>query len=200
MRRTYAGIIVFGVLALCLVAGGPLMSQDGPEGLKIGVVNLPEVFNNHPEFVKYEKKFEEDQKAYEAQMLQRQKELRDLEDQISKVQPDTSKYRDLAREYSLKEAEFKFDKNAKYSLIMQQAEQITKVMFRDIYEVIEKYGKANGFSVILKTDSFEMPKDFRQMQAQISQRSVLYHTDTVDLTGEIIAILNKTGEGEKKDE
>jgi Skp family chaperone for outer membrane proteins len=76
-------------------------------------------------------------------------------------------------------------------LRMQQMEQqntrMTKKLFDEIHEVIIQYGKAQGYSAVID----------RSAQSRIGTDSVLYTSPKLDITADVLAVLNEGRESTK---
>ncbi len=204
-------VVVIAVLALAGVLVEPILSgekdprigkvPEGPLGgagkLKIGVVNLFAVFQNYHKSVKFEEQIKIEAKKTEAEFKKENEEIEELQHEVKAIQPGNKKYREKTRELAQRKALYKVNYEAAMSSLEDQTEAATHRLLQEIYREIEDYGKARGYTVIFKTDTGEVSKNFMEMRAQVSRRSVLYYVDAVDLTGEITASLNRTEKEEK---
>ncbi len=161
-------------LLLSMVSAGLAFSQD----IKIGYVDLKEVFS------KYEKASEAE-KAFMKEVEEKQKEVGELESNIKKMQTDYDQKKDVMKpeEKSKKEAELK-EKIQEFSKIWSDVNKklddkrkgLEEGLLEEIRKEVKAYGEKNGFTVILDS------------------RIVIYGHEVVNLTEEIVKGMNKTGE------
>ncbi len=172
-KRTFiAGVAVLGFLF-----PGLAFSQT----VKIGYVDLKEVFSKFTKASEMEAKF---MKEVETE----QKKVSNLETGIKKMQSEYEQKKDIMKpdEKAKKEAELreKIQEFSKmWSEINKKLDEKRKVLedelLEEIKKEVKKYGEKNGFTAILDS------------------RVIIYGHDTVNLTGEIIKSVNK-GAGKSK--
>ncbi|MFN4227444.1 MAG: OmpH family outer membrane protein [Candidatus Ratteibacteria bacterium] len=148
-----------------------LLAQSG----KIGYIDIKKVFDNYEEAKKTEANFKKE-------VDDAQKDLDKLEGDIRKMQEDYEKKKNMMKpeEQAKKEKEIK-DKIQELSKIYLETKQrldekgktLESQIFENIKKAISEYAKKNGYSIV------------------VDSRMILYGENAVDLTDEIIKILNK---------
>ena len=77
----------------------------------------------------------------------------------------------------------------------------TKQIYEDISAQIETYAKKNGFSVVFKVEKGEIESESKaELILKINSRGVLYFDPALEITGEIIRIMNEQYTGQKPTE
>ncbi|QBG47875.1 OmpH family outer membrane protein [Verrucomicrobia bacterium S94] len=71
----------------------------------------------------------------------------------------------------------------------QQNARMTKKLFDEIHEVIIQHAKAKGYSAVID----------RSAQSRIGTETILYTSPKVDITAEVLAVLNEGREPTKKE-
>ncbi|MCM8784982.1 MAG: OmpH family outer membrane protein [Candidatus Omnitrophica bacterium] len=152
-------------MSICLLA----------QNSKIGYIDIKKVFDNYEEAKKTEANFKKE-------VDEAQKDLDKLEGEVKKMQEDYEKKKNMMKpeEQTKKENELKGkiqELSKKYLETKQRLDERGKTLENQIFENIKKaiseYAKKNGYSIV------------------VDSRMILYGEDAVDLTEEIIKILNK---------
>ena len=141
------------------------------EGIKIGYINLGKTFDE------YEKTKQSD-KSLEKKGDKKEKARQKLVDEIKELKEEMVLLSDKGKEEkqaiidekirSLQE----FDKETRDEL-RQDRDEMVRDILREIDKIIQDYGKKNGYTVVL------------------NDRMLVYGDETIDITQDIIDILNK---------
>ena len=140
------------------------------EDVKIGFVDVEKVFNEYEKTKQNDSSLKEKgkQKAQEragiVAEIKKQKEEMELLSESGKAE------KQAIIEEKLKELK-NFDEDTKNAL-RQERDEVLKEIFQDIKNIIDVYGKDNGYTFIL------------------NEKALLYKTDTLDVTNEIVKQLN----------
>ena len=145
-------------------------SRAHAEGMKIGYVNVGEVFDGYERTKSVDATLEKRGKQKEAELEGRVGELKKLRENLELLN-------DQAREAKAKEIEEKTDqlqqfRNATARDLRRERDTVAKEILKEIQQVINDYAKANGFSVILDS------------------RSLLFGQPGYDVTDDILKRLN----------
>jgi outer membrane protein len=141
------------------------------EELKIGYINLGKTFDEYEKTQQYDKSLEKkgDKKKNERQKLV--DEIRELKDEMILLNEKAKKGKQALLDEKIKKLQ-EFDEEARGELRENRDEMVRDVL-REIDKVIQKYGKNSGYTVIL------------------NDRVLLYGSEAIDITQDIIDILNK---------
>jgi outer membrane protein len=164
-------ILIGGVITLGFLFSADASSQN----IKIGYVDLKEVFSKFEKANEMEANFVKDVEA-------EQKKVSQEEAEIKKMQAEYEKKKDVMKpeERAKKEEELKnkiqvFSRM--WSEVNKKLDEKRKELESNLLEEIKKevkvYGEKNGFTVILDS------------------RVIIYGQDIVNLTSEIIKLINK---------
>jgi outer membrane protein len=140
------------------------------QGLKVGVVDVQQVLNQSQRGQAVKQKLEQERLGRQKDLDARQQELVKLQTEFEKQTPVLS---DQAKREKKESLERRFrdarrvaeDANRDFEKRVREAEMDTT---REIFAVIQEYGKDQGFSVILE------------------RSSIIFSAATVDVTGDII--------------
>ena len=166
-RGAAAGVLAAGLLLLWTLPG--TAAQAGP-AVRIGVVNMQQVLNNSQRGMAAKQKLDQERAARQKDLDARQQEVVKMQADLEKQAPVLSEQakRDKSEQLQTKVRDIRRlaeDANHEFQKKLQEAEG---EMTQDIIQVIQEYGKDQGYTIIL-------------------ERSMLpYASPGVDVTPEII--------------
>lgn len=163
----------FFLLFLCLSFLSPVSARaEGPPSIqKIGLVNLGKVFKEYAGTRASESELEKLSTAKQQEREKRVGEIRDMRDELALLNDETREQKRQTIEDRLRDLAG-FDQEARESLVGRRNEALENVL-GEIEKVVTTHAKEKGYELVL------------------SDRAVLYGTDAMDITDEIIAILNR---------
>lgn len=184
-RLTFAIIspLLIAVIAMILVARGEEKGTAPPSFVKIGVVDINDVFEKYTLTQELREAFRKEVAEKEEELKRRQDELSKLEADFYAQSPVLSKE---ARAERIREQIRKRDELNRYiaetreALRRKESELISKII-PDIHDVVKRIAEEKGLDIVLE------------------KASLLYSTSSLDITNEVITILNK-GRGSKPEE
>ncbi|MBI2901150.1 MAG: OmpH family outer membrane protein [Planctomycetes bacterium] len=190
------GIPLFALLGL--LAGGAVPrvqeGRDGKKPFKLGVVNLKHCFEKD----RYERIKEVDtelQKVYadySASVMETQKKIEGLKLQLEGLKPEMSIYWDKLGQLKLAETELDFKKKFGRQQYLNKYNDLQIQIYNEIRRVVSIYGKEHGFDLILRVEEPQLEEDDNPqgVSARIQSRVVFYYADGVDITADVIKLLN----------
>ncbi len=159
--------------AFCLLGPQPIaLAQEETNIKKIGVVNLRRVFEGYNRTQTSEEKLEKLTATQDAEREKIVSEIRSLRDEFILLNEENRlKQRGVLEEKMKGLASF--DEKAKVDLRSKQAESV-KAILKEIEGTVETFAKKQGYDLVL------------------TDQTVLYGSETIDLTDEILALLNQS--------
>lgn len=201
----YLKILVPASAALIafVLAIGPMRSAEPPAApaaaaVKIGVVDLPIVFQKYSKCIEFDKKIKDMTDSMQKELDARKKEIDNMKLDLGTLLPESDKYKKLLQDIAEKTSRYKEYREVAAGSIEKKATEASRDSLSMITEAVKKYGRANGYSVIFKSDTLPFTDDFLTMRAQLGQRSVLYYADGLDVTEDVLKLLNSAGIKEEK--
>ena len=192
---TLAGILlaVVAVGAYLLGTGArDAAAQDKDKPLKIGVVDVAEVFDKFNERINREKELRARTERLKYEIENLRKTAEKIAAEMEKLEEDSEEYQ-KKQDQLIKitsEAQIKAEKGKSDLLKRELSER--QELYAMIRNAVGKYAEQNGYDLILKTDDMRVTGASAVSQdIQMSMRIVLHSTKTMDLTRTIIEILNK---------
>ena len=179
LKKLNHGAMV-SALALTLAASGALLAQGAPAPAsnKVAIVNIQDAIANTNEGKK-------ELDALQQKFSPKQAELKTQNDEVEglkkKLQTDSDKLNDDARNTRVKEIEVKqksLQRNFEDAQNeFQQAEQeVVNRLGKKMLDVLEKYAKANGYAMVLDVSNPQTP--------------VLYASPGSNITKELVEAYN----------
>lgn len=161
------------LLSFSLPAWAPAAQAGEPPTIqKIGLVNLGRVFKEYEVTKGSEQELERISTAKQQEREKKVSQIRDLRDELALLNEQAREERRQTIEERLRELAG-FDQSVRESLRERRDEALQKIL-DEIEKVVTVYAKEKGFDLIL------------------SDRAVLYGAEPMDVTNEIIAILNRS--------
>lgn len=171
------------------------------EDFKIGVVDIGGVFEKYQKRVDMDQKLKEREKEFQDEINKKRKELIDLDEETQLL--------DLGSESRGKNESLLERKTAELEGYAKFAERQLLKKYKDFFENIyqevvlkvEEIGKQNNFDLIIKKEEPELKSgQISDLQFKIGIRTVLYHSESVNITLDVIDSLNASYSKEKEKE
>jgi outer membrane protein len=170
--------VVVVLLGLILVLGTGDSAWARDKDARIGSIQLSRIFDEYRRTqdadVELEKVGQQKQDERDVTVS----EIRRLKDEFELMAETKRAEKQGAIDTKIRELQ-EFDKKAR-KMLGTQRDNFVRDILSEIYAVIESYGKAKGFDFIL------------------SERTLLYTDGEMDLTNDIISILNEKYEGKNR--
>src|SRR3990172_6147586 len=176
--------VVFGVIAslTCLYlfslsgiqAKEPGAASSSSRGIKVGVVDLNNVFEKYEKRKASDAQLKEQEKQYQKIINDKKKELVGLSEKIQLL--------DLGSEARKRDEETFEKKNMDYF----------GSLYTEVCKEVEGIGKREQYDLIIKKEEPELQSGgISELQFKVGIKTVLYHSESVDITNQVINNLNK---------
>lgn len=161
------------------------------EEFKIGVVDIGGVFEKYQKRIDLDQKLKDQEKEFQDEINKKRKELIDLDEETQLL--------DLGSESRSKNENLLERKNVELEGYAKFAERQLLKKYKDFFENIyqevvlkvEEIGKKNNFDLIIKKEEPELKSgQISDLQFKIGIRTVLYHSESVNITSDVIDSLN----------
>jgi outer membrane protein len=162
-------VILVSAAAFLFLAAAPVFAES--QG-KIGYIDLSRAFDEYQKTKDFDKELEGkgDLKQREREKLVQ--DVRKMREELELMNKNAREKKEADIESKIKSLQ-EFDQEAKTDLTKDR-DNMVKDILKEMSDVIKGYGEKNGYSII------------------INDRVLLYGDSTIDLTNEIIKILNDT--------
>lgn len=170
--KSFLWTVVF-ISVLFVRSPVPALAVDGVTGgsPKIGMVRVSKIFDAYERTKSSESQLETLSKSKQAEREQLVSEIKGMRDELVLLNEQARAEKQKAIEEKLK-ALAGFDQEAKESL-RKKRDDALKGIFDEIEAAVKAYAKENGFTVVL------------------NDQAVLYGVESIDVTDQVLAILNE---------
>lgn len=175
MRRSLV-ISVVAAFLFSMVAGGARVEAKDP--LEVGYIDLSKIFDEYAKTQVSSRELEEEGETKQAEESKMLDEIRRLKDELELLSEAAKEKKQAGVDRKIKELQ-DFRKESREEL-MGESRQMMREIMGDIEAAIKEYGKSHNYDLILN-DSKVLP---------YSSRAVLYRGEGLDLTEDILKILN----------
>ncbi len=159
-------IFVLSLIGIFLFAGlGLAQSVE-----KIGYVDLSRAFDEYQKTKDFDKALEKKGDVKQGQRETLVKDIRKMRDEVELMNEKARKKKEDDIESKIRSLQ-EFDQDAKAELTKERDDMVRDIL-QEMNTVIQEYGKSEGYSIIL------------------NDRVLLYGQDAMDITDEIIKLLN----------
>ena len=166
--------VILVTLVFSAVISTSLSLAGAQETIKIGYIDLGRTFDEYEKTQSYEKNLGDkgDKKEKEREKLV--DEVKKLKDEMVLLSDKGKAEKQSTIDEKIKELQ-EFDKETRDELRKERDEMVRDIL-REIDGIIQDYGKKNGYTAIL------------------NDRVLVYGDEAIDITQDIIDILNKKGQ------
>ena len=194
----------FVMAAAVVIAAAILYSQsDRPVNWKIGVVDLRRISQRYKKWQENSLKFAQFRDARINYLRKKRRELEEklaeMADDLRRLEPGSDAYYAQMDKKRQLEFELEMEQERVYRTIKKEAERQAKELIAEIEKAIAEYARQHNFALVLRKDYEELQHlSWVELQGYYARKIVLYHGGAMDITDEIVKILNR-GAGEKKE-
>ena len=163
-------LIVFLGLMVSIALVMPVSLQAKDDVLSIGYIDLAKIFDQYEKTKDSDKDLEVEWQGRQGEIKASREEITRLKDELEVLSEAAKAKKQEIIDDKIKELQG-FTKEIQDELTSERNEIVSQIL-KDIDTTINQYGKSNGYDLIL------------------NERVLLYHAEGLDLTGEIVKILN----------
>lgn len=177
------------VLAMVAFAQSPDEKRRVPEvdKLRIGVVDLAKVFDGYDKRKVKEEEFKAKEDNMNLEYEDRKERVKRLRAELDLLREGTSAYELKEEEVTIAMSTLKYFEKRRRETLKALFEGFILELLQEIEVVVRDIGKADGYHLIIKvdrrgsTEEGSTPLDFR---------SILYFSEEIDISDQILRILN----------
>ncbi len=189
-------------LALALLASFACtnikLANAEAEDFKIGVVDIGGVFEKYQKRIDLDQKLKEQEKEFQDEINKKRKELIDLDEETQLL--DLGSESRGKNENLLERKTVELEGYAKFAerQLLKRYKDFFENIYQEVVLKVEEIGKQNNFDLIIKKEEPELKSgQISDLQFKIGIRTVLYHSESVNITLDVIDSLNASYSKEK---
>ena len=160
--------------------------------LPIGIVDVRRALRECKATEKYREKTTAENTKMDAEEQQLTREIQALAAGLRALKPNTSDYLSQYKEYLQKQANLKTMQEYNPRLKATKHQQWTETLYQEILRLTKVLAAEKGLPLVLGSDEPTFPiQQYEELAMTLNTHKVLYSKGCLDLTGEVIAELDK---------
>ena len=163
-----AVVVLLGIIFSLALFMGSAYAED-----KLGYVDLSRAFSEYTKTKGYDKNLSDKEKAYTDERDKKVAELKAFQDKLSLLGDKEREAK--GSELQAKAKTFQDYDRQKQADLRKEQEEKMKELLKDIEEAVKKYSEKEGYTLVF------------------NDRVLVYQTKSMDITNQVIAILNAPG-------
>jgi len=194
MKLTFVRVpimcIVFALLASLICTNINLANAEAEE-FKIGIVDISSVFEKYQKRIDLDQELKEQEKGFQDEINKKRKEIIDLDEETQLL--DLGSESRNSNENLLERKNVELEGYAKFAerQLLKKYKDFFESIYQEVVQKVEEIGKQEGFDLVIKKEESEVKSGkISDLQFKIGIRTVLYHSDSVDITLDVIDALN----------
>ncbi len=190
--------IIIGILAAAVISlsvgyeQGWAKAKEEIAPARIAVVSVRRILENTKKNAQWEAKARAEGEKVRMELEKLSKELGAIEADMATRKVGSSDYLKLMREGTEKQAILEAkDKFYQQKFSLQQQQQIEQ-LYQDIIAAVASVAKDKGVDLVIVKEEFQFPStSLRELTLVIQTSKVLYNAEHMDITNEVLAVLDK---------
>ncbi len=169
------------------------------DDFKIGVVDIGGVFEKYQKRLDLDQELKEQEKGFQDEINKKRKELIDLDEETQLL--DLGSESRGKNENLLERKTVELEGYAKFAerQLLKRYKDFFENIYQEVMLKVEEIGKQNNFDLIIKKEEPELKSgQISDLQFKIGIRTVLYHSESVNITLDVIESLNASYSKEKE--
>jgi Skp family chaperone for outer membrane proteins len=189
--------LAFALLASLICTNINIANAEAEE-FKIGIVDISSVFEKYQKRIDLDQELKEQEKGFQDEINKKRKEIIDLDEEIQLL--DLGSESRSSNENLLERKNVELEGYAKFAerQLLKKYKDFFENIYQEVVHKVEEIGKQEGFDLIIKKEESDVKSGkISDLQFKIGIRTVLYHSDSVDITLDVIDNLNASYSKEK---
>lgn len=186
---------VFAVIALIVLGAyqhGKLNAVSAVAPAKIGVVNVTNVLENCQKHKQWQEKMQSEQSQMKAQFGKMDDELKALDANLKLRTPGSEDYLKLLQELTEKSAIADAKNKFYQDKVTAEMQRWTELLYQEMLKVVGDLAKEKGLDMVIADELLDLPSpSLRDFMLTIKTKKMLYYNQNYDLTGDVLAALDK---------
>lgn len=187
-RSIISATIVAGVLA-SLVSSSNVYAQRQHNG--IAVIDIAQVFKNHPRFSLMEEELKTTVKQAEDEIKQRRDELLNLDKQQQEFQKGTPEFKRLDEQMISRKADMEVFVKVRRKEVVEREAKMYYTIYLEILDEVKWFAEQNGIDLVLRISEAQNDLDDPRAVMMEIQKPVVYKNAGIDITPHITQQLQR---------
>lgn len=191
MRSPYLPAVV----ALAVTLAFAFQARAQTSIAKVAIANPARIFNEIQETKDLKAKMEADRKVIEATDLEKRQKIKDLQAQRDTLRPDSPQFSELNRQLLQAGVDYEVWGRLQQAEVQRQQKIQMKALYDKITAAVAEVAAKRGIDLVIAQQDPDFPENLDQINVDqlrmlINQHNVLYHTPVVDISSEVIAVMD----------
>ncbi len=189
---------MFALLASLICTNINLVNAEA-EDFKIGIVDISNVFEKYQKRIDLDQELKEQEKGFQDEVNKKRKEIIDLDEETQLL--DLGSESRSNNESLLERKNVELEGYAKFAerQLLKKYKNFFENIYQEVVQKVEEIGKQECFVLIIKNEESDLKSgEISDLQFKIGIRTVLYHSDSVDITLDVIDTLNASYSSKKE--
>jgi len=190
--------LVFALLA-SLICTNINIANAEEEDFKIGIVDIGSVFEKYQKRIDLDQELKEQEKEFQDEVNKKRKEIIDLDEETQLL--DLGSENRNNNENLMERKNVELEGYAKFAerQLLKKYKDFFENIYQEVVKKVEEIGEHEGFDLIIKKEEAELKSaQISDLQFKIGIRTVLYHSNSVDITLGVVDTLNTSYSKEKE--
>ncbi len=204
MKLTFVRVpsmcLVFALLAIFTYTNVNLANAEA-EDFKIGVVDISRVFEKYQKRIDLDQELKAQEKEFQDEINNKRKEIIDLDEETQLL--DLGSESRSKNENLLERKNVELEGYAKFAerQLLKKYKDFFENIYEEVVQKVEEIGKQESFDLIIKKEEPDLKSgQISDLQFKIGIRTVLYHSESVDITLDVIDNINASYSKEKENQ
>lgn len=186
-------VIVIALFVLGAYQHGKLNAISAVAPAKIGVVNVTSVLENCKKHKQWQDKMQAEQSDVKDQLGKMEEELKALNANLKLRTPGSEDYLNLLKELTEKSALADAKNKFYQDKVTAEMQRWTEGLYQEMLKIVDNIAKEKGLDMIIADELLDLPSpSLRDFMLTIKTKKLLYYNPNYDLTGDVLAALDKT--------
>jgi len=192
IKTTFLGCLM-GVVVLLLVHEYSMAQvKSSDTNLLIGIVDVKRALRECKATIKYRERTNAENSKMDAEEEQLSREIQALAAGLRALKPGTSDHLAQYKEYLQKQGDLKTLQEFNPQQKALKHQQWTQGLYQEILRITKELAAEKGLALVLGSDEPEFPiLRYEELAMTLSTHKVLYSNGCLELTGDVIAELDK---------
>jgi len=186
------------VLLASLICTNINIANAEEEDFKIGIVDIGSVFEKYQKRIDLDQELKEQEKGFQDEINKKRKEIIDLDEETQLL--DLGSENRGINENLMERKNVELEGYAKFAerQLLKKYKDFFENIYQEVVRKVEEIGEQEAFDIIIKKEEADLKSaKVSDLQFKIGIRTVLYHSDSVDITLGVVEALNASYSKEK---
>ena len=186
------------VLLASLICTNINIATAEEEDLKIGIVDIGSVFEKYQKRIDLDQELKEQEEGFQDEVNKKRKEIIDLDEETQLL--DLGSENRGINENLMERKNVELEGYAKFAerQLLKKYKDFFESIYQEVVHKVEEIGEQEAFDIIIKKEEADLKSaKISDLQFKIGIRTVLYHSDSVDITLGVVEALNASYSKEK---